>query len=202
MRAHRGLLAAIAAIALVAGLDAPAGRSEQATPRRLPRRPHPRLGCRCTRRRSTRVRRTAWPTRATRSSRPSKIDGGVHIVLVLYPLAAQGDREAGHRPRGVDQHRGRHGHRPGQAAEGAPASRSGRTTTVPTACAPTWTRSSAANPDLLKLEVIGQTYGTDPEGDGPDTPRDIVALKLTVDANTVPDNSRPGGALQRDAARP
>jgi Zinc carboxypeptidase len=50
---------------------------------------------------------------------------------------------------------------------------------------------AAANPDLLKLEVIGQTWGTDPEGDGPDTPRDIVALKLTADANQVPDNSRP-----------
>src|SRR5262245_20749476 len=35
---------------------------------------------------------------------------------------------------------------------------------------------AAANPDLLKLEVIGQTHGTDPEGDGPDVPRDIVAL--------------------------
>ena len=50
---------------------------------------------------------------------------------------------------------------------------------------------AAANPDLLKLEVIGQTWGTDPEGDGPDTPRDVVALKLTKDANTVADNSRP-----------
>ena len=50
---------------------------------------------------------------------------------------------------------------------------------------------AAANPGLVKLEVIGQTYGTDPEGDGPDTPRDIVALKLTANANTVPDNSRP-----------
>ena len=50
---------------------------------------------------------------------------------------------------------------------------------------------AAANPDLLKLEVIGQSWGTDPEGDGPDTPRDIVALKLTKDANTVADNSRP-----------
>ena len=44
---------------------------------------------------------------------------------------------------------------------------------------------AAANPDLLKLEVIGQTWGTDPEGDGPDTPREIVALKLTKDAGTV-----------------
>ena len=29
---------------------------------------------------------------------------------------------------------------------------------------------AAANPDLLKLEVIGQTHGTDPEGDGPTHP--------------------------------
>ena len=50
---------------------------------------------------------------------------------------------------------------------------------------------AAANPGLVKLEVIGQTYGTDPEGDAADTPRDIVALKLTADANSVPDNSRP-----------
>ena len=28
----------------------------------------------------------------------------------------------------------------------------------------------AANEDILDLEVIGTTYGTDPEGDGPDTP--------------------------------
>ncbi len=35
-----------------------------------------------------------------------------------------------------------------------------------------------ANPDLLKLEVLGHTWGTDPEGDGPDAPREILALKL------------------------
>ena len=29
----------------------------------------------------------------------------------------------------------------------------------------------AANEDILDLEVIGTTYGTDPEGDGPNTPR-------------------------------
>lgn len=50
---------------------------------------------------------------------------------------------------------------------------------------------AAANPDLLKLQVIGQSWGTDPEGDGPDTPRDIVALKLTKGAGTVADNSKP-----------
>ena len=49
---------------------------------------------------------------------------------------------------------------------------------------------AAANPDLVKLEVIGHTWGTDPEG-GADTPRDIVALKVTLDASTEADGSRP-----------
>ncbi len=40
---------------------------------------------------------------------------------------------------------------------------------------------AAANPDLLKLELLGETWGT----------RDIVALKLTKDATTVPDGTRP-----------
>jgi len=48
-----------------------------------------------------------------------------------------------------------------------------------------------ANPDIAKLEVIGHTWGTDPEGDGPDTPRDILAIKLTAGAGSVRDNSRP-----------
>jgi hypothetical protein len=39
----------------------------------------------------------------------------------------------------------------------------------------------AANEDILDLEVIGTTYGTDPEGDGPDTPREIIALRLSAD---------------------
>jgi hypothetical protein len=51
-------------------------------------------------------------------------------------------------------------------------------------------RFAAANPDLVKLEVIGHTWGTDPEG-GPDTPRDIVALKLTDGAAAEADGSRP-----------
>ena len=38
----------------------------------------------------------------------------------------------------------------------------------------------AANEDILDLEVIGHTYGTDPEGDGPDTPREIIALRLSA----------------------
>ena len=40
--------------------------------------------------------------------------------------------------------------------------------------------------------MIGQTYGTDPlEGDGPDVPREIVALKVTKNARTIADGSRP-----------
>jgi hypothetical protein len=48
----------------------------------------------------------------------------------------------------------------------------------------------AANEDILDLEVIGTTYGTDPEG-GPDTPRDIVALRLTADEDNSKDGSKP-----------
>ena len=52
------------------------------------------------------------------------------------------------------------------------------------------TEFAAANPDITELQVIGQTYGTDPAG-GPDTPRDILAIRLTKDAASVPDGSRP-----------
>jgi len=38
----------------------------------------------------------------------------------------------------------------------------------------------AANEDILDLEVIGTTYGTDPQGDGDDTPREIIALRLSA----------------------
>ena len=38
----------------------------------------------------------------------------------------------------------------------------------------------AANEDILDLEVRGMTYGTDPEGDGPNTPREIIALRLSA----------------------
>jgi Zinc carboxypeptidase/Immune inhibitor A-like, MAM domain len=49
---------------------------------------------------------------------------------------------------------------------------------------------AAANADVAKLEVIGHTYGTNPAG-GPDTPREILAIKLTGGAAAVPDGSRP-----------
>jgi hypothetical protein len=50
----------------------------------------------------------------------------------------------------------------------------------------------AANEDILDLEVIGHTYGTDPEGDGPDTPREIIALRLTANEEASADGSKPG----------
>jgi hypothetical protein len=49
----------------------------------------------------------------------------------------------------------------------------------------------AANEDILDLEVIGHTYGTDPEGDGPDTPREIIALRLTANEGASADGSKP-----------
>ncbi len=54
-----------------------------------------------------------------------------------------------------------------------------------------WMHSFAAqNPDIAKLEVIGKTQGTNPDG-GPDTPRDILAMRLTAGSASVPDGSRP-----------
>ena len=53
---------------------------------------------------------------------------------------------------------------------------------------------AAANPDLLKLEVIGQTWGTNPNGvpgDSDDTPRDIIALQLTVGGNGLGAGQKP-----------
>lgn len=47
------------------------------------------------------------------------------------------------------------------------------------------------NSPIVKLKVLGQTLGTDPEGDAPDQPREIIALKVTRDANRVADGSRP-----------
>ena len=49
----------------------------------------------------------------------------------------------------------------------------------------------ATNEDILDLEVVGQTYGTDPQGDGPDIPRDIVALRLTANEEASADGSKP-----------
>jgi Zinc carboxypeptidase len=50
---------------------------------------------------------------------------------------------------------------------------------------------AAANEDILDLHVVGQTWGTDPEGDDPDTPRDIVALRLTDEATDVEGQQKP-----------
>jgi hypothetical protein len=48
----------------------------------------------------------------------------------------------------------------------------------------------AANEDILDLEVIGTSHGTDPEGD-PDNPREIIALRLTADEENSTDGSKP-----------
>ena len=49
----------------------------------------------------------------------------------------------------------------------------------------------AVNDDILDLEVVGTTYGTDKEGDDPDHPREIVALRLTADEGSSADGSKP-----------
>ena len=48
----------------------------------------------------------------------------------------------------------------------------------------------AANEDLLDLEVTGMTHGTNPDG-GPDTPREILAMRLTADEEASADGSKP-----------
>ena len=53
---------------------------------------------------------------------------------------------------------------------------------------------AGANPDLLKLEVIGQTHGTNPNGvpgSSDDTPRDIIALQLTVGGDGLAGGQKP-----------
>src|SRR5262245_51491961 len=49
----------------------------------------------------------------------------------------------------------------------------------------------AANEDILDLEVIGHTYGTDPDGDDPDSPREIIALRLTANEEASADGTKP-----------
>ena len=49
----------------------------------------------------------------------------------------------------------------------------------------------AVNDDILDLQVVGTTYGTDKEGDDPDHPREIVALRLTADEGSSADGSKP-----------
>ena len=119
-----------------------------------------------------------------------QVKGGVRVVLVLYPwqknaVAKLGvDLELWTNTEGVTATKL-------AAQQKAAGFKVWRPYDGPNGIRAYLDQIAAANPDLLKLEVIGQTWGTDPEGDGPDTPRDIVALKLTKDANTVADNSRP-----------
>ena len=50
---------------------------------------------------------------------------------------------------------------------------------------------AAQNPDITELVDIGDSWGTDPEGDEPDTPRDIYALQLTDDAAGFAGDQKP-----------
>ena len=190
MRAHRGLLVAIAAVALVAGLTAPAGaqRTGNATAAAPTAASQARLQM------YEAVVDGATAARLADDGYDvvsvDQVQGGVRVVLVLYPwqrkaLEKQGiDLTLWTNTEGVtatelakqQKEAGFKVFRPYDGPDGIRAYLS---------------EIAAANPDLLKLEVLGQTWGTDPEGDGPDTPRDIVALKLTTSANTVADNSRP-----------
>jgi hypothetical protein len=60
-----------------------------------------------------------------------------------------------------------------------------------------------ANEDILDLEVIGTTYGTDPQGDGDDTPREIIALRLSAGdvEGDGDDGEQAGGPLLLDDPR-
>ena len=118
-----------------------------------------------------------------------QVQGGVRVVLVLYPWQRKGLEK-----QGIDMTLWTN-------TEGVSATELAEQQEVagfkvfrpydgPNGIRAYLSQIAAANPDLLKLEVLGQTWGTDPEG-GPDTPRDIVALKLTTNANTVADNTRP-----------
>jgi hypothetical protein len=190
MKAHRGLVATIVAVALVAALDGPAGaeRSGVGSAAAPPAASQARLEM---------YEATVDAATASRLAgegyeivSTEQVDGGVHIVLVLYPwqrtaIEKQGvDLELWTNTEGVS------------ATELARQQEDAGFTVFQDYDGPDGIRAymdeiATANPDLVKLDVIGQSHGTDPEGDGPDVPRDIVALKLTADANTVDDNSRP-----------
>ena len=190
MRAHRGLLATVVAIALVAALNGPAGaqRGGNAAAGAPPGTSQARLQM---------YEATVDGATASRLAdegyevvSTEQVDGGVRIVLVLYPwqrtaIEKQGiDLAVWTNTEGVS------------ATELAAQQQDAGFKVFQDYDGPDGIRAyldqvAEANPDLVKLDVIGQTHGTDPEGDGPDVPRDIVALKLTVDANDVPDNSRP-----------
>jgi Zinc carboxypeptidase/Immune inhibitor A-like, MAM domain len=190
MRAHRGVLATIVAITIVAALTGPVGAREVGTSRSS----SPRA---TTDARLQMYEATVDAATANRLAEEGyevvsteQAQDGVHIVLVLYPWQRQAIEKQGidlvlwTNTEGVTAtelaaQQEAAGFKVFQDYDGSDGIRAYLDSIA------------AANPDLLKLEVIGQTHGTDPEGDGPDTPRDIVALKLTANANTVPDNSRP-----------
>ena len=192
MRAHRVLLATIVAISIVAALNGPVGAREAAGDRSA--------GAQAAATPNGRLQMYEATVDAATANQLAdqgyeivsidQVRGGVHIVLVLYPwerkaIEKQGiDLAVWTNTEGVTAtelaaQQEAAGFKVFRDYDGSDGIRAYLDSIA------------AANPDLLKLEVIGQSHGTDPEGDGPDTPRDIVALKLTANANSVPDNSRP-----------
>ncbi len=116
-------------------------------------------------------------------------DGQVRLVLVLYPSGVRALTKQGisltlwHNDDGLT------------ATQLAVAQESSgfkvwRDYDGPNGIADWMTAFAVANPDVADLQVIGQTHGTSPDG-GPDTPRDILAIRLTKDPGSTPDGSRP-----------
>ena len=190
MRAHRAALAIVVAVSIVAALNGPVGARESGANGAAG------VGAATPEARLQMYEATVDAVTANRLAEEGydivsteQVDGGVHIVLVLYPS----DRKAIEK-QGIDlvlwtntegatatelaAQQQQAGYRVFQDYDGSDGIRA------------YMDEVAAANPDLLKLEVIGQTWGTAPEGGDP-TPRDIVALKLTAGARDVPDNSRP-----------
>jgi hypothetical protein len=190
MRAHRSVLAIVLAISLVAALNGPVGAQEGGSSRSPGGQAtaNARLQMYEAVVDTSTANRLAGEGYEVVSTEP--VQDGVRVVLVLYPWQRKALEKEGvdlvlwTNTEGVT------------ATDLAAQQESAGFKVFQDYDGPDGIRAyldqiAAANPDLLKLEVIGQTHGTDPEGDGPDVPRDIVALKLTADANTVPDNSRP-----------
>jgi hypothetical protein len=189
MRAHRAFWATVAAISLLAGLNGPVGAQERGK--------GPSSSAQAANARLQMYEATVDAATANRLAgegyeivSTEQVQDGVRVVLVLYPW----ERKAIEK-QGIDL--ALWTNTEGVTATELAAQQEDAGFKVfqdydgPDGIQAYLEEMAAANPDLLKLVEIGQTWGTDPEGDGPDTPRKIYALKLTVDATDVADNSRP-----------
>ena len=119
-----------------------------------------------------------------------EVAGGFRVILVIYPFERHGLEK-----RGIDLKVWRND--AGLTARTLAAKQQNAGFKVwmdydgPDGYRQYMTDLEAANQDILDLEVVGQTWGTDPQGDGPDTPRDIVALRLTANEGASADGSKP-----------